>query len=87
MAKKGGLASFFQNAFGTTVPNQSKPGDVVDHNVCEYFSEPRVAEHHGDPEIFFTGVGGKNYHGRVDDVAKNVLSTTMTFDQNPVPKK
>lgn len=74
---KSQLSSPFKNAFGTAVPERTtEPGAVIDHNVCEPFSEPRAKGHGGVDEVFFAGVGGSNYHLREEKGAAT-LSTTM----------
>lgn len=74
---KDQLSSPFTNPHGKSAPkNTTEPGAVVDRNVCQHFDEPRAAGHGGVPEVFFSGVVGKNFHG---DAGKNAatISTTM----------
>ena len=75
---KSQLSSPFRNAFGTSAPHHTtEPGAVIDHNVCPAFTDPpRAPGHGGVPEVFFSGVVGRNYHGEIESKAA-VISTTM----------
>jgi hypothetical protein len=74
---KGQLQSPFNNPHGVAAPHHTtEPGAVIDHNVCETFSEPRAPGHGGVDEVFFVGVVGKNFHGSVSGDAA-LISTTM----------
>lgn len=75
--KKGGLQSTFTNPHSESVSDKGKAGDTMDRNPCEYFSDPHSMGKDTIPVVMETGVNGKSYHGRVDDVARNVVSSTM----------
>jgi hypothetical protein len=76
-SRSGQLNSPFNNPHGVAVPHHTtEPGAVIDHNVCEYFAEPRAAGHGGVDEVFFVGVVGKNFHGSIEGAAATI-STTM----------
>lgn len=78
MAKKGGgMSSTMNNPHGTTVSDKGKTGDTMDRNAAPAFADPHSKGKDTIPEVFSTGVNGKSYVGRVDDVAKNVISSTM----------
>ena len=74
---KDQLNSPFRSPHGTSAPKHTtEPGAVTNHNVCEYFAEPRAPGHGGVDEVFFAGVVGKNFHGAIEDKAASI-STTM----------
>lgn len=76
MAKeKGNIASPFTHQLIPDHGDAPKKGDVVDRNVCPYFSEPRAAGHDGLPEVFFTGVKGDVHHGPI--AGKAAVSSPM----------
>lgn len=63
--EKDSISSPFEHALLPEKARGTNSGDVVDRNVCPYFDKPRDPDHDGDPEVFFTGVKGKNYHGKI----------------------
>jgi hypothetical protein len=76
------ISTPFQNVMGgKEVHNKSKPGDVMDRNVCPVFSMPRDPDHDGDPEVFFVGVRGSNHHGPVKGAS--ILSSPMNGPEQP----
>jgi len=82
MRGKDQISTPFQNVMaGKEVKNTSKPGDVMDRNVCPVFGKPRDAGHDGDPEVFFTGVNGSNHHGPVKGA--KMFNTTMNGPEQP----
>lgn len=73
--KKGQMDTPFEHAIIPPHGGGAKPGDSVDVNPCPVYPQPRAPGHGGVPEVFATGVKGKNYHGKIKDDAK--VQSTM----------
>jgi hypothetical protein len=71
---KDQISSPFENQLLDNPGDGAKKGDVVDHNVCPYFSKPREHEA-GLPEVFFSAVDGDTYHGEIGKKAAKISGT------------
>lgn len=72
---KGTIESPFKSQLIPEVKSKTQAGDVVDRNQCPVFGKPRESGSAAQPEVFSTGVNGKNYHGSIS--GKAAVSSTM----------
>jgi len=83
----GGLRTPFTAPLCTDT-KANAPGAVFDRNVCSHFSEPRDPDHDGDPEVFFAGVNGKDWHGKIEGATTlNSPMSGMATPSDPRPGK
>jgi hypothetical protein len=71
--RKEGLSSTMQSNMPAVISPPA--GSAVNHNACPVFGHPREHGPDGEPEVFFTGLHGKNYHGNIEGAAAKVHST------------
>jgi hypothetical protein len=75
---KDNISSPFEHALVPEKASGTKSGDTVNRNACPYFDKPRDTGAQSEPEVFFSGVNGKDYHGSItgkDDISSPMGNT------------